>query len=429
MTSPLSETELRELASRICSWTEAWQDDEMIDYCQRCMEGVSSEEEAWERWFLAMQEHGRQIGTLAAGWKAGVLELLPSSAPKFVAAGLAAVDEGDFDDAHAAFRVAASLDPASTGAVEALKRLESQLTTLFEPAGDDEEAPVPDLVGKWLDLGVSYGEAAHYELAEQAFRAALEIHPEASRIHASLGVSIACQDREEEAEEHFRRAVELDPTDAYAYMQLGNNMGNQGRHEEAVEAFKTAAKLDEDDPRAWGSLGRALFELDEIQAALEPLGRAVDLAPMWLEPWQYLGAALLGCDQPEAAEEVLQQATEAHPGAGDLWVDLGIAVGSQGRHDEATECFERALDLDPQDAIAMANLSYNELCQGNHDESERLARAAVEAAGDLAAPHIQLGEVLAARGDLEGAREAYRKAAELDPEDEMAKEGLEKLGG
>ncbi|MEQ9329394.1 MAG: OmpA family protein [Rhodospirillales bacterium] len=80
---------------------------------------------------------------------------------------------------------------------------------------------------------------------------------------------------------------------------------------------------------------------------------------------------------------------------------------------------EQAVGLCPDHAGALNNLGLLEETQGNLAAAEELYRKSIVAGGG-AAPYAGLGDILAARGDSEGAQQAYRRFLDLLDEEKAA---------
>jgi Flp pilus assembly protein TadD len=78
--------------------------------------------------------------------------------------------------------------------------------------------------------------------AEVAYRQALELAPNLSTTHTSLGLVLAQQGRPEEGLLELERAVALDATDGMAYRHLADLYQMLGREQEADRARKEAER-------------------------------------------------------------------------------------------------------------------------------------------------------------------------------------------
>ncbi len=80
---------------------------------------------------------------------------------------------------------------------------------------------------------------------------------------------------------------------------------------------------------------------------------------------------------------------------------------SQGKYNAAARHYRKALKLDPKQPHAYLGLSMALKSEGDLDESEAVVRELIQLYPDFAPAHYNLGEVLEAKGDLAGAKEAY----------------------
>ncbi|HKE01899.1 MAG TPA: tetratricopeptide repeat protein, partial [Planctomycetota bacterium] len=114
----------------------------------------------------------------------------------------------------------------------------------------------------------------------------------------------------------------------------------------------------------------------------------------------------------DAAAAHLRAVLELEPDDADALVGLASALSRGGHADDATREFERALARAPGDARAMNNFAQHLVRSGGDlARAEELARAALASAPALAGyVDDTLGQVLAARGDREGARAAFAAA-------------------
>ena len=84
----------------------------------------------------------------------------------------------------------------------------------------------------------------------------------------------------------------------------------------------------------------------------------------------------------------------------------------------AVECYRQALTipLDPRASLgARINLAARLMDQGALDEAIQLTQTATEAAPEVALPWANLGLMQRQKGDIAAALEAYGKAIRLDP--------------
>ncbi len=111
--------------------------------------------------------------------------------------------------------------------------------------------------------------------------------------------------------------------------------------------------------------------------------------------------------------------------------NLGIALLKQGSTPEALPHFYRATRLNPNDPISAANVATDLLAHGQVREAIAKYETALSRAAfvPMLLPniHSNLGSAYLSLGDLKQARNHYRAALGLNPEDQVARAGLLKL--
>src|SRR5262249_20088606 len=127
---------------------------------------------------------------------------------------------------------------------------------------------------------------------------------------------------------------------------------------------------------------------------------------------------LLHLGDLQGAVDTLHAALVLDPGSAGTAVNLGIALKSAGLLEEAAAAFRHAVSVDPGEAAGPYNLA-GALEALRHDEEPGEAgsgcRAALALRPDWAEAHNRLGGLLHRQGRLEEAREAFLRAAGLQP--------------
>jgi tetratricopeptide (TPR) repeat protein len=169
-----------------------------------------------------------------------------------------------------------------------------------------------------------------------------------------------------------------------------------GRHDEpnrAIDAFSRGLKVLPDERRLL--YGRALLyeELDRIPECEADLRRMVELAPDDADALNALGYTLADrTDRHEEAFALIEKALKAKPDEPAIIDSMGWVQYRRGKLDEALVHLKRAFELQPDAEIA-----------------------------------AHLGEVLWASGQREAARATWAKGRELDPENEVLAETVQRL--
>ena len=102
----------------------------------------------------------------------------------------------------------------------------------------------PQFMSAWNHLGTIEYQSGRYPKAEEYFRIALDLKPDAFPPVVNLGAALLALERHDEALRFNQYAVTLHTDDALANSQLGRNFFRLGNADEAIHYLKIAKRLD-----------------------------------------------------------------------------------------------------------------------------------------------------------------------------------------
>ncbi len=165
-------------------------------------------------------------------------------------------------------------------------------------------------------------EARRYAQASELYRAILEIDPDHSAAHYSLGLIAGIEGDESSALARFERAIAGQPHEPAYYYNYATLLHRRARFDEAIRHYGTALSL---NPQHAGALNN-------------------------------LGAILLLRGETAAAEEKLRHALRIQPDNVNALTNIGNIRKDQGEPEDAIAWYRRALATDPRYAVAGSNL-------------------------------------------------------------------------
>lgn len=158
------------------------------------------------------------------------------------------------------------------------------------------------------------------------------------------------------------------------------------------------------------------------------------LKPFGAQELAVLAFQDLAAGRNEDAAEKLERVTALDPGQGYNWYNLGVALSRLGKFEAAAGAFDSALAAGFQDpsfkrdvAKIKARQAYQKQKAGDAKEACRLYETALELDPKQASWWYYLGTAQLGVGSVDAAREAFRKAAVLDPGVEQYKQALKNL--
>ena len=288
--------------------------------------------------------------------------------------GLALYEQGRYEEALEAYRVAAEQRPN-------YDKIHVNLGMVLTELGRYEEAEThlrraialnPQSENTHHRLGNVLYEQGRYEEALEAIRIAVEQAPNSFEVHANLGAVLKALGRLEEAEAHLRRAIALNPQARDAHLNLGAALYKQERYEEALEVTRVAVELAPDFSESHANLGSILGALGRHEEAIEALAQAAAWAPTsprTAERYFLMGQTAQENGQPEAAAEYYLHTLKADPHHAEALHWLATLRAEQQRYGEMLELLQRFVAIHPNEAAAYSNMGIALLGLGRYDEA------------------------------------------------------------
>jgi tetratricopeptide (TPR) repeat protein len=260
----------------------------------------------------------------------------------------------------------------------------------------------------------------HYELALELDETLYEAAQDGGMCEYALaaGGGEEAEERLESAEELFRRAIELRPEAGLSWWSLARVLFDQG---EAQEASASLRRFLQEQPQGADremveeTLRNGFYppdDEDEEEEEDELAGGAEQEIFMQAQ-------ALTFGESPDPAQAValLAPLAEEYPDSGEVWFVMGAAYRRMGESGEAERCLRRAARLSPDEQFVWWELSRACADAGQWRPAEEAIRKALESDPDNPIYFCDLGRSLLKQGDREGAREAIEHARALVPDD------------
>jgi predicted negative regulator of RcsB-dependent stress response len=217
------------------------------------------------------------------------------------------------------------------------------------------------------DAAWQFLQAGDLSQAEKSFQAVLKRTPSFYPSEAALGyVELARKDYPA-ALDHFDLVLQGHADYVSALAGRGETLLAESREPEALAAFEAALR---NDP------------------TLSDIGRRVEVL------------------KARAAEENVVAARQA---------------AQAGRLDEAVAAYQQAIADSPESAFLFRDLAEIEARQSKPDQALEHYRKAIQLEPGDVSSRVRVGELLEARGDIEGALTIYNEAVGLDPRPEVRK--------
>ncbi len=261
------------------------------------------------------------------------------------------------------------------------------------------------------------------ELAVSQFREALRRDPDFALAHAGLAEALVRlhQDRPEaalleEADREAHRALKLDPALGPAHVALARVARAQGHPESAIKELKGVVSSLAQPDEAYRDLAVAYQQMGDLDQAEDALRLAVASAPDYWLDWEKLGGLLMRKGSYDEARASYERAGALAP-EGVKWPELNLATLELflGQFQASLNAYEQAgaLSLTTRSAGVASNVGTAYFYLGDLDKAAEYYRRAVDLDPDNDALRRNLGDMLLRLRKKGEAAEQYRSALAL----------------
>jgi tetratricopeptide (TPR) repeat protein len=234
----------------------------------------------------------------------------------------------------------------------------------YDPTGDEPRISDP-LVGSLdskvvvsrvlLRRGQRYGAERRFDLAEQAFRAAVASDPASPEAIANLGISLANLGHTAEAEKRLAESLRMDDSNSVVHFSLGVIYDRQGLDKLAMEQYQAALEHDPNNLQARVYLADAKMRAGSAAEAVRLYREALARTPDSVRMQFSLAMALVQATRHVEARKVLEAALAAQP-----------------RNEEVISALARLLATAPESKVRDGARSLT-LAKGLFESTHRLA--------------------------------------------------------
>lgn len=280
------------------------------------------------------------------------------------------------------------------------------------------------------NLGVAFYGTAMLDDAHREFSRALrrEPHDVTSRHYMAL-IALRRGDPGE-AIRGLSALVEDTGPRTGIYLNLAFALRLQDRHDDALRVLAEARKAAPTDPRVRLAQGATLLFAGDTGAAVEALEEYRSMLHHDdLPPARYyycVGLAATVAGRMEDADAILEEALGAHPASPPLHLLAGNLAERRADMAAAERAYQQAAEEDPMLAQAHRNLGDLAGRRGADREALEHYRRAAETDPDLGDElYMRLADIHYRQNEREEAIRCWRRALELNPANEVARNRLE----
>jgi len=275
-------------------------------------------------------------------------------------------------------------------------------------------------------MGVAQEKMRQYDAALDSYRKAYTLdNSRLDAVNASAEVLILTG-RLDEAKDLVDGSIGRAGTEPDLYETAGRIAMMRKDYVAATHYFQDAHDLDFNNLRYRELLGEAQFLAGDYLHATETFTQLLAIKDYKPGATTYgiLGDAYMAINRYVDARNAYVKATDVNPNSAGAWVNVAQASLALGDNDRAMRSARSALSLEADNLDATLVLGYTLFRAGRSADAVEILGRASKVHDKNAQLFLVLGRCRQAIGHTEHAKECYRKALALEPDNTLARELL-----
>lgn len=231
-----------------------------------------------------------------------------------------------------------------------------------------------------------------------------------------------------ETKANLETAMRLDPENVDARLRYAEFQLYLKDYPKVFENVNTALRLDKYSAKGYFIKGMAYLEMLDTNLAISSFQTTVEIDPEYYHAFMQLGI-LNAARKNELCVSYYNNAIKVNPGMPEAYYGLGYYYQETGRYNEALSTYDAMLKIAPDNAAAWYNKGFIQLLYTNNpDGAITCFSQAITYEPRYADAYYNRGYAYELKKNKEAAEKDYRNALNIDPENQLAKSGLKRLG-
>ena len=263
--------------------------------------------------------------------------------------------------------------------------------------------------------------------AFKAFEAALRAKPSWKDAVKEYSALLNKYSRTKESCEVIQKAINLYPTDGHLYYLLGKSFLVQTDYESAVKSFEKAISLDKTNPSYYEKLIFAYEREQKFEEGLEVAEKGIELFPNNIKIMREKVHLLFSAKKLNTGASVLKNLSELttrDPHVKDLMGQYYICCDNKKN---VALCFDKIRKLNPSYQNYLYNAAYRYIQVEKYEEAVKCLKVFSASQQKNPLPLILLARIEEFKNNYESAIEILKKALSMNPNLNLAKEGIARL--
>lgn len=268
----------------------------------------------------------------------------------------------------------------------------------------------------YLNLaGATAAQLGDLEQAEQFFRKALDLRPEALDATLNLGLLLSAIGKTEQAYTLYETLLAKKPKATQLLIELAKLADRLQRRQSALQWLQQAIDSDPEKVEPWQALINYRLRSEEFSESKQLAQRSLEFLPENSDLKQLLARAHSGLNEHAEGISIIEQLIRRGTDTGGLYLQRGRLQIAAGQQVEALKSFRQAFELAPLEYAAAGQLAALESLIGSPTEALKIADRYLINKPEDPRGYALKSNLLAKKGDLSAAATALGKAQSLAP--------------
>jgi len=257
---------------------------------------------------------------------------------------------------------------------------------------------------------------------------ALDQDSSKSEYFVTLGDLYLIKNQTRYTRQALEKAIKLEPDSKDAHMKLAELFLYVEMRQDAINEINEVLKRDKNNPKAYYLKGILYKESGDTSLAISSFLTTTEQDPNYLLAFEQLGLIFANNGNPRAIN-FYETAIKLDPKNSLTRYNLGMFYQENGAPDKAAEVYKALLAIDPKFSNAYYNLGFIEI------EFNKNAKAAIpyfvdaeKSNPNFAAAIYMQGLCFEKLGSNQEAIKNFQRCLKINPEFELASDGLKRLG-
>lgn len=266
----------------------------------------------------------------------------------------------------------------------------------------------------------------NYKLAIIDLEKAIALNPKNGAYLTKLADAYFGNNQTYKAKETYLKAHNLNPNDAEVLFKTGQFFMFVKKYDEAKRFLNEALKKDESYPKIYFILAQAFKETQDTTKAIEYYKRAILIDAGDYDAYLQLGQILTVKNNKEALK-YLDGAINTNESIEEAWYARGYYHQLGGDFEKALHDYQKTILINPNHTQAYYNAGYIYFYKKNWPMAIRHFDMSIKANNEFEKPVYMIGLCKEAENKLDEAELFFKRCLQLNPNFELAKEGLNRL--